>query len=306
MRRQKMKKYGVAIVGYGNIGKFSVDAIKAAPDMELVGVVRRPSSLNKPIPPELTGVPVVGKVKDLKNVDVALLCTPTRSVEEYAVELLAQGINTVDSFDIHEQIVPLRKRLDEEAKKGQAVAIVSAGWDPGTDSMFRGTMEFMAPKGVTYTNFGPGMSMGHSVAVKSIPGVADALSVTIPKGVGLHKRMVYIQVEPGADFETIKERLLTDPYFASDETYVNQVEDVKTLIDMGHGVVMERKGVSGNTHNQLLRYEMRINNPALTGQVMVASARATFKQQPGAYTMIEVPIIDYIYGDRDKLIAQLV
>ena len=121
-----MKKYGVAIVGYGNIGKFSVDAIKAAPDMELVGVVRRPSSLNKPIPPELTGVPVVGKVKDLKNVDVALLCTPTRSVEEYAVELLAQGINTVDSFDIHEQIVPLRKRLDEEAKKGQAVAIVSA------------------------------------------------------------------------------------------------------------------------------------------------------------------------------------
>ena len=32
----------VAIVGYGNIGKYSVDALRAAPDMELVGIVRRP------------------------------------------------------------------------------------------------------------------------------------------------------------------------------------------------------------------------------------------------------------------------
>jgi len=56
---------------------------------------------------------------------------------------------------------------------------------------------------------------------------------------------------------------------------------------------MERKGVSGATHNQLFNFEMRINNPALTSQVLVAAARATFKQQPGAYTMIEVPIIRF-------------
>ena len=49
------------------------------------------------------------------------------------------------------------------------------------------------------------------------------------------------------------------------------------------GVQMERKGVSGLTHNQLLKLEMRINNPALTAQIMVASARATLKQSPGAY-----------------------
>ena len=84
------------------------------------------------------------------------------------------------------------------------------------------------------------------------------------------------------------------------------MEDVKQLVDMGHGVTIERKGVSGNTHNQLLKYEMRINNPALTSQIMVASARATFKQEPGAYTLIEVPIINYLYGETDKLIRKFV
>lgn len=301
-----MGKYKVAIVGYGNIGRFAVDAVQAAPDMELVGVVRRASSLDNPIPPELANIPVVGDIKELNQVDVALLCTPSRSVQENAVKLLAQGINTVDSFDIHQDIVDLRNSLEKEAKKGNAVAIISAGWDPGTNSLLRCLMEFMAPKGITYTNYGPGMSMGHSVAVKALEGVRDALSITIPKGEGVHKRMVYIQVEAGADFADIKEKLLADPYFSKDETHVFEVEDVKQLVDMGHGVTIERKGVSGNTHNQLLKYEMRINNPALTSQIMVASARATFKQEPGAYTLIEVPIINYLYGETDKLIRKFV
>ena len=47
--------------------------------------------------------------------------------------------------------------------------------------MIRCMLEFMAPRGITYTNFGPGMSMGHSVAVRSLPGVEDALSMTIPQ-----------------------------------------------------------------------------------------------------------------------------
>ena len=30
------------------------------------------------------------------------------------------------------------------------------------------------------------------------------------------------------------------------------------------------------------------------------------RQQPGAYTMIEIPVIDMLYGDREELIAHLV
>jgi len=298
--------YKVAIVGYGNIGKYAYEAVKDAPDMELAGVVRRPDSLGKPVPIELMDVPIVSHIRELKEVDVALLCTPTRSVEEYGKAILELGINTVDSFDIHEKIVDLRSSFQISGERGNAAAVIAAGWDPGSDSMIRSMFEFMAPKGITYTNFGPGMSMGHSVAVKAIPGVKDALSMTIPTGTGVHRRLVYVELEANINPKTVEDTILNDPYFINDETKVFFVDDVKALIDMGHGVLMERKGVSGATHNQLLTFEMRINNPALTAQIMVASARASFKQKPGAYTMIEIPIIDYLYGDKDDLISRLV
>lgn len=298
-----MKKLRAAIVGYGNIGQYVLDAILTSPDFEVAGIVRRnPDNA----PEEIRKYQVVKSVKELKDVDVAVLCTPTRSVEEYAKECLAAGINTVDSYDIHGGIVGLRASLDAVAKANNTVAIISAGWDPGTDSMVRSMLEFMAPKGVTYTNFGPGMSMGHTVAVKAIKGVKAALSMTIPLGTSIHRRMVYIEVEDGYNFDEVAKAIKTDDYFAHDETHVMQVDSVDDLKDMGHGVNMVRKGVSGNTQNQLFDFNMRINNPALTAQVLVASARASMKQKPGAYTMIEVPIIDYIYGEKEALIKKLV
>ena len=67
-----------------------------------------------------------------------------------------------------------------------------------------------------------------------------------------------------------------------------------------------RKGVSGTTQNQLFDFNMKINNPALTGQVLVCVARAAMHQQPGCYTMIEVPVIDLLPGDREDNIRHLV
>lgn len=299
-----MEKIKVAIVGYGNIGKYALDAIETAPDMECVGVVRRNGAENRPA--ELKDIPVVKSIKELDKVDVAILATPTRKVEEYAKECLALGINTVDSFDIHTQIVDLRRSLDAAAKQYGAVSIISAGWDPGSDSIVRTLMESLAPKGVSYTNFGPGRSMGHSVAVKAIDGVKDALSVTIPVGTGIHRRMVYVELEEGADFQSVAAAIKADPYFVNDETHVKQVKSVDELNDVGHGVNLVRKGVSGKTHNQMFEFNMKINNPALTSQVLVNVARAAMRQRPGAYTMIEIPVIDMLCGDREELIAHLV
>ena len=298
-----MKKIRAAVVGYGNIGRYVIDALTDAQDFEIAGIVRRDVSN---IPTELKEYKVVESISQLENVDVALLCTPTRSVEKFAKECLQLGINTVDSFDIHGQIVDLRRSLDETAKMHNSVSVISAGWDPGSDSVVRTLMEAMAPKGITYTNFGPGMSMGHTVAVKAIEGVKAALSMTIPTGTGVHRRMVYIELESGHDFTTVAQAIKTDDYFAHDETHVFQVENVDALKDMGHGVLMERKGVSGKTQNQLFSFEMRINNPALTAQIMVGSARATLKQNPGAYTLIEIPVIDLLYGDKENWIKKLV
>lgn len=299
-----MDKIRVAIVGYGNIGKYALQAVEAAEDMECAGVVRRNASVSGC--PELAGVKVVSDVDELGRIDVALLCTPSRKVEESAVRYLEKGISTVDSFDIHTGIADLRAKLAPIAREKGAVSIISAGWDPGSDSVVRALMQALAPKGITYTNFGPGRSMGHSVAARSVEGVRDALSLTIPVGTGLHRRMVYVELEDGADFDKVKAQILSDPYFVNDETHVQVVGSVDALNDVGHGVNMVRKGVSGKTHNQMFEFDMKINNPALTAQVLVAAARACTRQRPGCYTMIEIPVIDLLPGDRESLIRSLV
>ncbi|MCC8177096.1 MAG: diaminopimelate dehydrogenase [Bacteroidales bacterium] len=292
-----------AIVGYGNIGHFVLDALQEAPDMEIAGVVRRKVT---DIPAELQPYKVVTDIKELGPVDVAILCTPTREVEKYAAEYLAMGINTVDSYDIHGLIPELRKNLDKIAKEHATVSIISAGWDPGSDSVVRTLMEAAAPKGMTYTNFGPGMSMGHTVCVKSKEGVKNALSMTIPLGTGIHRRMVYVELLPGYTLEQVAKAVKEDPYFASDETHVMQVDSVDQVKDMGHGVHMTRKGVSGKTQNQRFDFNMSINNPALTAQILVGVARAAMRQKPGCYTMIEIPVVDLLPGDRDYWVSHLV
>ncbi|MBR4488419.1 MAG: diaminopimelate dehydrogenase [Bacteroidales bacterium] len=287
-----MMKTKVAIIGYGNIGRAVEQALQVADDMELVGIYHHNDDMSA------------------VQADVAVLCTPTREVPAFAEKLLARGICTVDSFDIHTQIVELRRRLMPQAKDHKAVSIIAAGWDPGSDSMVRALLQAIAPKGLTYTNFGPGRSMGHTVAAKAIAGVKDALSMTIPLGSGVHRRMVYVVLEDGADFATVEKNLLADDYFAHDETHVVQVNSIDELNNVAHGVNLVRSGVSGTTHNQRFEFNMEINNPALTGQVLVACARAahrlTAEQRYGTYTMIEIAPVYMLPGDDEMWVGKLV
>ena len=282
----------VAILGYGNIGRAAEEAVKAAPDMQLTGIFHHNDCL------------------DCIDADVVLVCTPTREVQKFATVLAARGICTVDSFDIHGRIWDLREALDAVCVSSKAVSIISAGWDPGSDSMIRAILLALAPKGLTYTNFGPGRSMGHTVAAKAIQGVKNALSMTIPLGTGIHRRMVYIELEDGADFKTVEAALLADDYFAHDETHVIPVESIDALNNVAHGVNLVRNGVSGETHNQRFEFNMTINNPALTGQVLVSCARAAVRLKErgdfGAKSMIELAPIDLLPGTKESLVKALV
>lgn len=312
------------MVGYGNVGRHVVESLLAAPDFHILGIVRRDPGDRDGIPP---AIPVAGSVEELladrpdnvdgnedhggadgpKSAPAAILAVPTRRVPEYAEKCLALGLNTVDCYDIHgDSLVNLRRGLDGLARKHRRVAVVSTGWDPGTDSIIRALMEVMAPRGVTSTTFGPGVSMGHTAAVKAVPGVKDALALTLPAGEGIHRRQIFIQLEPGADFTTVSEEIKADSYFRGGETAVTEAEDMAALMDFSHGVRIARRGGSGVTHNQRFSYTMAINNPALTAQIMVAAARAAFLQRPGAYTMLEIPPIDFLPGDPEGLIRRLV
>jgi diaminopimelate dehydrogenase len=302
-----MSKIRIAVVGFGHVSREAVQAVLASPDMELAGVVLRNPDKARALKGERPGLVVAADVDELGKVDVAILGIASRAVPEVAPAYLSKGINTVDSFDIHgKPVMDLRESLGEAARAGGAVAVISAGWDPGTDSVVRVVMETIAPRGITYTNFGPGMSMGHTVAIKALEGVEDALSITIPIGTGLHRRMIYVKTKPGYEFESVTARIKADPYFSHDECWFYPAENIEALQDMGHGVHMERKGVSGTSDNQRMEFIMSVMNPAATAQVMVSAARASTRQQPGCYTLLEIPPIDCLCGERDALLARLV
>ena len=297
-----MRKIQIAVVGCGNVGSFCIQAVQAAPDLNLAAVISsRAEALALP------GVPAAETLEGLGDIpiDAAILCVPSRLVTQTAPQYLERGISTVDPYDIH-GVWDTLQQMDVHARRGGACAIVSAGWDPGSDSVIRALMLACIPQGITHTNFGPGMSMGHTVAAKAVSGVTDALSMTIPLGESLHRRMVYVQLEEGADLSAVTAAIRADPYFAHDETHVIPVEDVSRLRNRGHAVHMTRRGVSGITDNQNMDFSMQINNPALTAQIMVSCARAAVKQAPGARTMLEIPLLDLLPGERKDLIQSLV
>lgn len=296
-------KIRVAVVGYGNVGKFAVSAVKEEKDMTLAGVVI-PVEETSP-PPVLQDVPFVNDIRDLKEIDVAILCIPSRNVLEEAVKYLKQSISTVDCFDIHgAPLRKLRETLDSAAKENNAASIISAGWDPGTNSLIRCVMEMMVPRGLTYTNFGPGMSLGHTVAAKSASVVEDAVSITVPIGEGIHRRIVYVKLLPGTNKAEVEQAIKSDKYFSESDTHVIPLEDLDNAKDMGHSVSIERKGRAGIVHNQCLHYTHSINNPALTSQVMVSAARAVVKQKPGCYTLPEIPLADFLQKSLEQIIAE--
>lgn len=307
-----MANISVLVHGLGNIGRQVIQCLETAPDMECVGVVRSPSSVGTK-KNDLRGLPdypsLEALVKERGKPEVAIICGPSRMVPEDAARYLGAGLHTVDSFDIHNRIPELATSLDATAKAAGKVAVTAAGWDPGTDSVLRALFEAMAPRGTTFTNFGRGRSMGHSVAARAIKGVADATSVTIPMGGGRHSRLVYVLAEEGADREGIVRDLGADAYFSHDPLdvrFVESGEEMGMVMDNSHGVLLERIGASGMASNQRLMFDMRIDNPALTAQVMVSCGRAATRMGAGCYTLIDIPPVMLLAGDRMAHIARLV
>ena len=307
-----MASVSVLVHGLGNIGKNVIRSLETAPDMECLGVVRTKASLGTK-KPDLRGLDdfdsLEALVKAKGRPDVAIICSPSRLVPDDARKYLAAGLHTVDSFDIHDQLTTVVEGLNAEAIKAGRVSITSAGWDPGTDSVMRALFEIMVPVGTTFTNFGRGRSMGHSAAARAIEGVADAVSLTIPLGAGRHSRLVYILPKSGAAKKDIKAAVAADDYFAHDPLevrFVTTPAELAAVADNSHGVLMEHIGSSGQASNQRLSFDMRIDNPALTGQIMVSTARATTRLAPGCYTMLDIPLVAMLPGERMRQLARLV
>ena len=281
-----MKK--IAIIGAGNVGIAAAKAVLEFSDMELCGFVRRKAE-------QVLGFENISVVKSIFDLpekpDGAIITVPSRFVELIEKELLENGIYTADCFDIHEELLDMRQRLDVFAKKGNVSCVIGAGWDPGLDSVIRTLMFSAFPKGKIYTNFGPGMSMGHSTAVKSIEGVLDAVSITLPLGKGKHLRKIYAVLEKGADEKSVEHAILSDKYFEHDECSIEFVKDISPFFNTKHGTLIENI-----YEDQKIEFAMKIDNPTLTGKMLASAMRAAFLQKPGVYFMPEIPPVDFCEG----------
>jgi len=227
---------------------------------------------------------------------------------------IARIFNTVDSFDNHERIPEYFASIDEAARKGSKVSLISVGWDPGLFSLMRLLGQAVLPKGYSYTFWGRGVSQGHSDAVRRVPGVKNAIQYTIPIEDAVNKvrsgenpslatrekhiRVCYVVAEESADLQRIEREIKEMPnYFADYDTtvhFISQEEFEANHTGMPHGGMVIRSGETGISNKHVMEFSLTLeSNPEFTSSVLLAYARAVYRMaaegQTGARTVLDVP-----------------
>ncbi len=340
MEKNRIK---IAIIGYGNLGKGVKQALEKNPDMELAEIITRRPEVVKKIE---KNIPVFSLEKFDILADVAILCSGSKddifgsgnNKELNRVRIsdpyshgqglyFAQFFNTVDSFDTHRRIFDYYQHMDKVARLNRHTSIISAGWDPGTFSLERVMADAFFPESRIYTFWGPGVSQGHSDAVRQIPGVLDARSYTIPikksiemvrdgknpdlKPKMMHKRVVYVVTHKDADKKEIERNIKQMPnYFADYETeviFISQKTLNKTHSEFPHcgSVILSSK--TGLNNKAVIEYRcVWDSNPEATASILVACARSCYRlnkeKRYGALTMLEIPPAYYSMHSIDGLL----
>ena len=323
----------IGILGYGNLGRGVEVAIKQNPDMELVAIFtrRNPEALKTLTDVKVFNVSDVGEWKD--KIDVMILCGGSATDLPIQGPQYAEMFNTIDSFDTHANVPEYFHNVDEQAKKGNKLSIISVGWDPGLFSLNRLYAESILPDGNTYTFWGKGVSQGHSDAIRRIEGVKNAVQYTIPveKAVAdvragknpilttrqKHLRECFVVLEDGADANKVENEIKTMPnYFDEYDTTVHFISEEELKRDhsgMPHGGFVIRSGNTGlnKETKQIVEYSLNLeSNPEFTASVLLAYARATYrlheKGEIGARTVLDIPPALLSIKNNEELLKTIV
>lgn len=325
----------VVIAGYGNVGRGVIASLKNNHDFELAGIVSRsPERVKK----EIGHVPVMN-MNDHEswlsqlNPDVVILCGGSKSDLPQQGPVFAKLVNTVDSFDNHSQIPQYFAAMDKAAAETGHVSIISTGWDPGIFSLERvlGNSFLPGARAYGFYGLGPkgGLSMGHSDALRTIPGVKDARQYThaIPEAIemvrsgenpqfqagDMHTRECFVVLEEGADKEKISETIKNMPgYFAPYKTnihYISQAELDEKFKGFPHDGLVTAAGITGNGNSALIEYRCQWgSNPEATANVLVAHARAAVRLakegRKGAFTILDIPPAYFSSQTREELLKK--
>ena len=306
----------IGILGYGNLGRGVECAIKQNDDLELKAVFTRRAPGTVTILTE--GVPVYAAADAAKHadeIDVLILCGGSATDLPEQTPQFTSLFNVIDSFDTHKRIPEHFDRVDQAAKQGGKVAIISVGWDPGLFSLNRMYANAILPNGVDYTFWGKGVSQGHSDAIRRVKGVKDGKQYTIPvehaveevrsgKNPDLttrekHTRECFVVAEEGADLAQIEQDIQTMPnYFDEYDTtvhFITEEELKKNHSGIPHGGFVIRSGKTGWNleNNHIIEYRLKLDsNPEFTSSVLVAYARAAYRLnqegQTGCKTVFDI------------------
>ena len=307
----------VGIVGYGNVGRGAESAVLQSEDMVLTGIFTRrdPASVH-PLRAETPVLPVSFLMEQEADVDVLLLCGGSATDLPVQTPELARRYCVVDTFDTHARIPEHFANVDAAAKAGKTAAVISTGWDPGLFSLMRLLGTSVLPDGTGDTFWGPGVSQGHSDAVRRVEGVADARQYTIPvqkimsavrKGESgftareKHTREVYVVLKEGADPQRVAREIITMPnYFDEYDTTVHFISAEEMAAEhaaMPHGGFVIRSGKLGEARQyaSLMEFKLELDsNPMFTGAIMAAFGRACCRLheqgQTGCFTVLDVPM----------------
>jgi diaminopimelate dehydrogenase len=311
-------KIKIGIMGYGNLGRGVKSAIKQNPDMELVAVFTRRDITSFEGLDEKVKVLNIDKAEEYKNdIDVMILCGGSATDLPEQAPYFATMYNTVDSFDTHAKIPEFFKVVNEAAKKNGKTSAISIGWDPGLFSMNRMLAGAVLPEGKEYTFWGPGVSQGHSDAIRRVPGVKAGVQYTIPVEEAIetirsgknpefttrekHTRDCYVVAEEGANQEQITETIKNMPNYFSDYdtsvTFITEQELKEKHSQIPHGGFVIRSGKTGDNKdtNHIIEFSLKLaSNPQFTASVLVAYARAVYRLnqegQIGAKTVFDIPL----------------
>ena len=214
----------IGIVGYGNIGRGVELAVERNEDMKLVAVVTRRDPKDVKVLTKDVKKVHLDDILTLKDeVDVLILCGGSATDLPTMGPAIVKNFNTIDSFDTHAKIPEYFAAVDEAAKEGGNIGIISVGWDPGMFSLNRIYAESILVQGSTYTFWGKGVSQGHSDAIRRLPGVKNAIQYTVPIEAAVeevrsgsepelttrekHLRECYVVAEEGADLARIENEI---------------------------------------------------------------------------------------------------
>lgn len=329
----KSKKINIAIIGFGNIARGVLEAIKRNEDMTLSCILSRsPERVKKEIG-ESFPIFFSDNFDALKKADIALLCGGSKSDLPEQGPLYAQYIHTVDSYDNHSEAFSYFTKIDEAAKKSSHLSCISIGWDPGTFSVQRVLTNAFISGAKTYGFYGTsekgGLSMGHSDAIRRIEGVIDARQYThaisesierVRNGENpqldpgeLHWRECFVVAKEDADKDAIEKAIKTMPgYFAPYKTQVNFVsqEELKTKHNnFPHDGLVIGAGMTGKHNKARIEYtNVWDSNSEATASILVAHARAVYRLamegKTGAITAFDIPPAYLSPHSREDLIKQ--